>query len=444
LEVHCSIGNNAEITRCVELARDWIVTAKPWIEVVLGIAGLGTFAVVSILLWMLKRVKRDVDAHQEQAKSLQNELIDARAERNDALSRARSGERMIETLSEQLKGATAPLDEALATSQLQVAELSQQLQAGLSAGSSDSAAFWSRDHGRRPENFQVRMRDSKPVLLFANQKGGVGKTTLSANIAAAFAQRGERVLTIDLDYQGSLTSLMLAQSNTQPEQFPSTVDLLLEDALPTSWPRLAIDAASERLHYISCWYSFEKLERNLEYRWILDDTDDDIRFRLSRAVLSSHVQETYDRVIIDAPPRMTTGFLNGLCAATHLFVPTVVDNVSAVAVGTFARQFRELRSVLNPQIEFAGIIGTMTTLLNGSGPFTLPNNAEPAAARAEAVVRKILNSHSDFFIRGAVMARTPRVSYSAEDGIAYLQAPETRPMFDALADQIARRSPLRN
>lgn len=444
LEIHCGISTNAEIVRCVEIARDFLSAAKPWVEVLLGAVGLGTFAVVSILLWMLKRLKNDVEGHQEQAKTLQMELIEARTDRDDALSRARAAEKMVDILAERLRAATEPLNDALRTAQAQIASLSGQLKAGLDAGSGDSAAFWSRAPGPRPENYQVAMRDSKPILLFANQKGGVGKTTLAANIAAAFAERGERILVIDLDYQGSLTSLMLAQSNTQLEQFPSTVDQLFADTLPSGWPKLTIEKVSEQLHYISCWYSFEKLERNLEYRWVLNDTKDDIRFRLSRALLSSYVQSNYDRVIIDAPPRMTTGFLNGLCSATHLFVPTVVDNVSAVAVGTFARQFRELRSVLNPQVEFSGIVGTMTTLLNANGPFTLPQNAEPAATRAEAVVRKVLNSNADFFVRKAVMARTPKVSYSAEDGIAYLQAPETRPMFNALADQIANRAPLRS
>lgn len=442
--IECSWKTNEEIAVCVGAVRDFIEVASPWIEAVLGAVGLGTFAVVSILLWMVRRLKEDVEGQQEQVKVLQSELIEARTGRDDAHSRARASEKMVEILDERLRVATKPLDDAIQAAQAQVESLSRQLKAGLDAGSGDSAAFWSRAPGPRLEGYQAAVRDSKPILLFANQKGGVGKTTISANVAAAFADRGQRVLVIDLDYQGSLTSLMLAQSKQQPEQFPSAVDQLLADALPDMWSRLTIEKVSDQLHYISCWYSFEKLERNLEYRWVLNDTNDDIRFRLSRALLSPDVQNNYDRVIIDAPPRMTAGFLNGLCSATHLFVPTVVDNVSAVAVGSFARQFREIRSALNPQIEFAGIIGTMTTLLSARGPFTLPRNAEPAAARAETVVRKVLNSNASYFIRDAVMARTTKVSYSAEDGIAYLQAPETRPMFNALADQIAIRAPLRN
>jgi len=426
----------------VVAVRDFIQLASPWVEAVLGLVGLGTFAVVSSLVWMLKRLRKDIESRQGEFGILQSDLIAAKADRDDAQSRARSADRTVEMLSDQLKRATGPLNEALGAANERVAQLSSLVNGGLAASSGDGAAFWSRNPGVRPENYQTAIRDSKPILLFANQKGGVGKTTLSANLAAAFADRGEKVLVVDLDYQGSLTSLMRAQANAQGEP-PSTVDLLFADSLPMHWSQIAIKPVSELLHYISCWYTFEKLERNLEYRWVLNDTENDVRFRLSRALLSPEIQSNYDRIIVDAPPRMTTGFLNGFCSATHLFVPTVVDNVSAIAVGTFAGRFRELRSALNPQIEFAGIVGTMTTLRSANGPFALPNAAAGAAADAERYVRNSLNSNTSYFIREAVMARTPKVSYSAEEGIAYLQASETRPMFNALADQIAIRAPLR-
>lgn len=442
LAVSCGLNTNAEITRCVETARDYFNTAQPWFEAFLGAFGLGTVAVIGVLVWMLKWLRKDVESRRGDLTNLQSDIIQAKAERDDALSRARSADKMVDVLSEQLKLATGPLNEALSAANDQATRFANIVKAGIEASLGEGAVFWSRTPVTRPENYQTAIRDSKPILLFANQKGGVGKTTLSANLAAAFADRGERVLVVDLDYQGSLTSLMLAQANVQGEP-PSSVDLLLADSLTEHWPQLAIQSVSNNLHYVSCWYTFEKLERNLEYRWILNDTADDIRFRLSRALLSPNVQRSYDRIIIDAPPRMTTGFLNGFCCATHLFVPTVVDNVSAIAVGTFAGRFRELRSALNPQIEFAGIVGTMTTLRSANGPFDLPNGALPAALAAERYVRNSLNSNADYFIRAAVMARTPKVSYSAEEGIAYLQASETRPMFNALADQIAIRAPLR-
>jgi cellulose biosynthesis protein BcsQ len=175
---------------------------------------------------------------------------------------------------------------------------------------------------------------------------------------------------------------MIAQANERPEQFPSMEDLLHADRLKDLWHGTAIKQAHPNLDYISCWYSFEKLERNLEYLWALGETADDVRYRLARAILSEYVQTTYARVFIDAPPRMTAGFMNGFCASTHLFVPMVVDRVTAVAVATFARQYKQLIPKVNPVLRFAGIIGTMTSVGH------LTQKAESAANDAERAVPK--------------------------------------------------------
>jgi cellulose biosynthesis protein BcsQ len=112
------------------------------------------------------------------------------------------------------------------------------------------------------------------------------------------------------------------------------------------------------LHLNSASYSLEVLERREEYRWAIDEAGDDVRDRLARALLSDYVKQNFDVVLIDAPPRTTVGFLNSLCAATHIFVPTVVDAASARAVGRFAQQLCRLVPAINPLIAFAGIIGT--------------------------------------------------------------------------------------
>lgn len=204
------------------------------------------------------------------------------------------------------------------------------------------------------------MLNSIPIILLANQKGGVGKTTLATNLAAYFATKGERTLLIDLDYQGSASGLMLAQAGTRPDDYELFIDLFFEDQLNERILQTAIQRCAENLDFVACWYTFERLERHLEYRWAVGECDDDIRYRLARALLHPHIQRTYQRIIIDAPPRVTTGFVNGVCASTHLIVPTVLDRVSATAVGVFAHQFRKLRDACNTNIQFTTIIGTMT------------------------------------------------------------------------------------
>jgi chromosome partitioning protein len=79
--------------------------------------------------------------------------------------------------------------------------------------------------------------------------------------------------------------------------------------------------------------------------------------------MSDHVQSDatgFDIVLIDAPPRLTTGAINALAACTHLLVPTKLDALSAETVGSFLRQASALRRQLNLGFELAGVVGTMT------------------------------------------------------------------------------------
>jgi chromosome partitioning protein len=85
----------------------------------------------------------------------------------------------------------------------------------------------------------------------------------------------------------------------------------------------------------------------------------DVRYGLARALLDPAIQKRFHRVIIDAPPRMTTGFVNALCASTHLVVPFVLDILSAERVGLFIGQLERMKPQLFPHLKPAGVIGTM-------------------------------------------------------------------------------------
>jgi cellulose biosynthesis protein BcsQ len=233
-----------------------------------------------------------------------------------------------------------------------------------------------------------------------------------------------------------MSAQMILQAGRRLGTDQSRVDRLLQDQLQPHW-RDAILQVDDNLHFLPAFYTLEHLERREEYRWAMDETPDDVRYRLSRALLSDYIKETYKLVIIDAPPRMTLGFINGLCTSTHLFVPTVVDHPAALAVGRFAQQFSRLVPKTNPFLRFAGIIGTMTN----RGP-ALPQVDQEVANLAEEQATNTLSESAavfPLFIREAVLERDKDLAKAAALGIPYWKEPATQPIFQALAKAIKAR-----
>jgi cellulose biosynthesis protein BcsQ len=436
----CGLDSPEQISACIYLA-------KQWFQVMVDIAGLGTFALIAILIWLFRRLRLDLVKWEREAER-EKEL---RKYADSAAQQAEHRAKLAEQSTNQHKKLLVECQDVIRTGNEDLQQTVISLQAALSSSeerqdralsftSGGDAAFWSRPVETRFPEYDKAIASSIPIMIFGNQKGGVGKSTVVTNLAAAFAARHERVLTVDMDYQGSHTILarrQLKQNNIEPE---SLVDYLFQDSLPEDWMQRCIRKIATNLHYVPAFYSFEQIERRLEYRWALGLTTDDVRYRLARSLLSKSAQEKYDRIIIDAPPRFTLGFVNGFCAATHLYIPTVVDGLSTYAVNAFARQFAELRAVVNPHIRLGGIVGCMT-FVNTNETLALPGNATPAAEAAELAVQARVGTREPLFIKKPVITRDAVLARETEKGIAYLNDSNVRERFDALADEIALKAP---
>jgi cellulose biosynthesis protein BcsQ len=267
-----------------------------------------------------------------------------------------------------------------------------------------------------------------------------------ANLAAAFSKIGERVLVVDLDYQGSVSSLFRLEERRQKslvmsvETRVSTVDKLFDAEPAKIIPDEIISKVNETLHYIPAYYSFEVIERALEYQWTLGVAQDDVRYRLWRFLSSPAIQQSYDRIILDAPPRFTLGFVSGICAATHVFVPMIVDQVSADAVEYFATQFKKLAPAINPALRINGITGTVK---NGNIQNTLPKTVQPIIEKLEPKVRAAPSVDGPLFIQNAVVKLQASITGAVESGIPYCVDVDLQVMYDQLAKVIAERAPLR-
>ena len=110
----------------------------------------------------------------------------------------------------------------------------------------------------------------------------------ASNLAACFAMRGERVLLIDLDYQGSSSTMFqleeLRGRIAQISARRSRINYLFEYPLRNDWKDLAIKQVRPNLDFVEAYYFFETVERGLEYRWCLGECQDDVRYRLANVL----------------------------------------------------------------------------------------------------------------------------------------------------------------
>jgi chromosome partitioning protein len=212
-----------------------------------------------------------------------------------------------------------------------------------------------------PRKYKARLSTSIPIITVANLKGGVGKTTVAANLAAHYAYLGERVLFIDLDFQGSSSAMMLP-GHHKPDTAARLIagggkNVLLREAnqLKLDWrPPQVSDGWRPDAHGIPADYSLARADNRVIVHWLLREYRSDPRYWLAEALLDPEVQARYNRVVIDAPPRMVAAKVQALCASTDVLIPTILDRLSAEAVLRFVNQIRQEKE-LWPYLKIAGV-----------------------------------------------------------------------------------------
>ncbi|MXS86030.1 ParA family protein [Nitrosomonas sp. HPC101] len=182
------------------------------------------------------------------------------------------------------------------------------------------------------------------ILAIANQKGGVGKTTTSINLAASLANIGKRVLLVDLDPQGNTTM----GSGVEKRLLDRTVYQILLGEHTAAEVRLSTQPGKYDLLPANQELAGAEVEMvSLEQR----------ESRLKKALQA--VQADYDFILIDCPPALNLLTLNGLCAAYAVIIPMQCEYYALEGLSDLVNTIKRVRTSFNPSIRIEGLLRTM-------------------------------------------------------------------------------------
>jgi len=220
------------------------------------------------------------------------------------------------------------------------------------------------------------------VYAFANQKGGVGKTTSAVNLAACLAEAGERALLVDLDPQANATSGLGLRANGT-----SSYDLL--DGVPLA--ELAKPTAFANLFVIPSKPELAGAAVELSRR------DDGDRF-LAESLADA---EGFDFVLLDCPPSLGPLTVNALAAASRVVVPVQAEYYALEGLAQLMQSINLIRSRLNPELAIAGVLITMSD----------------GRTRLAADVEREVRNHFGALVFDTVVPRSVRIAEAPSHGL---------------------------
>ncbi|MDD2810680.1 AAA family ATPase [Rhodoferax sp.] len=187
------------------------------------------------------------------------------------------------------------------------------------------------------------------IFCIANQKGGVGKTTCTVNLAAGLAKVGQRVLMVDLDPQGNAT---MGSGVDKRKLALSVYDVLLESASVAE-----VRVQSPKLVDAGCSYDILGANRELAGAEVELVSMERRERRLKQALTA--VMDDYDFVLIDCPPSLSMLTLNGLCCAHGVIVPMQCEYFALEGLADLVNTIKQVHANLNKDLAIIGLLRVM-------------------------------------------------------------------------------------
>src|ERR1700731_4230873 len=184
------------------------------------------------------------------------------------------------------------------------------------------------------------------IVAIANQKGGVGKTTTAVNLGHALAEKGQRILIVDLDPQGNATSAFGMQELENQSLYESLLgnESIVEKVMPTRIDRLFLVPAN--LDLAGAEVEIARMSDHL--------------MRLAETLSTLRNDRTFDFILIDCPPSLGILMTNALAAADELLTPIQCEYFALEGLVKIVRVVEQVRdSGANDQLEISGIVMTM-------------------------------------------------------------------------------------
>ena len=182
------------------------------------------------------------------------------------------------------------------------------------------------------------------IIAIANQKGGVGKTTTSINLAAALAEKGKKVLLIDTDPQGNTTSGFGVEKNELDNTIYELIleecsikDCIIEDVIPN------VSIIPSNVNLAAAEIELIGVERK--------------EFILKNAV--DYVNDKYNYIIIDCPPSLNMLTINSMTTADSVLVPIQCEYYALEGLSQLIHTINLVKERLNPDLDMEGVVFTM-------------------------------------------------------------------------------------